>query len=253
MKRRIFLQAAACSLARLYTQTPFASVKEPFKLVYFDDYPPFSYRDSENRMRGIFIDVLTEAIEQKMGIPVVHAGYPWKRAQQYVREGKADAFCTVPSDQRRAYTIISKDPVIVSPYRIITRKDHPKLAQMNAARKYTDLEGLTFGYYIGGGWTKRVIVPLGLNVEWTNRHESVYLMMAKGRNDLTLTSSHVSRAHISNLNLGSQLIELPHVFDSISYNLCIGKHSQYASIMPEFEQIIDDMRKTGRLEQIMGL
>jgi hypothetical protein len=42
------------------------------------------------------------------------------------------------------------------------------------------------------------------------------------------------------------------VFDSISYNLCIGKRSQYASIMPEFEQVMDEMRKTGRLEEIMG-
>ncbi|MCP4023872.1 MAG: transporter substrate-binding domain-containing protein, partial [Desulfobacteraceae bacterium] len=87
-----------------------AFAQKPIKIVYFENFAPFSWKEN-NQMHGILIDVLTEAIQERIKIGLLHEGYPWARAQSMVRTGKADAFVTVPTPERRAYTEISSEPV----------------------------------------------------------------------------------------------------------------------------------------------
>ncbi|MCP4143621.1 MAG: hypothetical protein GY755_25600 [Chloroflexi bacterium] len=49
--------------------------KEEMKVVYFSDYPPFSWEVNE-QMHGILIDVLNEALKNRMKIPLTHEGFP---------------------------------------------------------------------------------------------------------------------------------------------------------------------------------
>lgn len=46
---------------------------EPMKIVYFQDYPPFSWSQN-NQMQGILIDVLDEALKNRMDIELSHKG-----------------------------------------------------------------------------------------------------------------------------------------------------------------------------------
>jgi polar amino acid transport system substrate-binding protein len=71
-----------------------AMAQPAFKLVYFNNFAQFSWETNE-KMQGILIDVLTEAIQNRMGIAVSHKGYPWKRAQLLAKNNHADAFVGV--------------------------------------------------------------------------------------------------------------------------------------------------------------
>ena len=108
--------AITCSL---FFSTPLFA-QDAMKLVYYNDFAPFSWEDSEKQMHGILIDVMNEAIEKQMGIDVSHKGYQWAKAQKTVRDGEADAFITIPTPARREYTQISSEPVIVGKVAIFT-------------------------------------------------------------------------------------------------------------------------------------
>jgi polar amino acid transport system substrate-binding protein len=75
------------------------------KLNYFR-YPPLSW-EVNGKVRGILVDVLNEALQNRMGIKVTHHEFPWKRAQLMVRYGNADRFTTAPTPERREYTDVS--------------------------------------------------------------------------------------------------------------------------------------------------
>ncbi len=61
---RIVLLLLAFSLLLINTEP--AGSADRFTIVYFDDYRPFSWCDENDRMRGLLVDIITEAIEKRM-------------------------------------------------------------------------------------------------------------------------------------------------------------------------------------------
>lgn len=83
----------------------------PMHFVYYDNYKPRSWL-SDGKMRGILIDIINEAAHKRSGIDIIQEGFPWKRAQLMVQNGMADAFITLPTPERSAYTLVSRESVI---------------------------------------------------------------------------------------------------------------------------------------------
>jgi polar amino acid transport system substrate-binding protein len=218
------------------------------QLVYFNDYAPFSWENEQKEMEGILIDVLTEAIQGRLGIQVEHKGYPWKRAQELVKQGKADAFCTVPTEERRTYTDVSAEPVILATFTVFTSADHPDLEKMKTIEAIADLNVYKLGHFRGAGWAKTNLE--GMDVMWATTLEAVLGNLAKGRFDIHPGASQVVRFTIKQMELTDQITEIPAVLDSRSFNLCIGKQSDFAGILPEFDKALQAMKVDGTLQQI---
>ncbi len=108
MKRRHLLAAGSAFIAAPFIVRS-ALANAPLKIVYFNDFAPFSFGDSA-QVQGIYPDLLTEVLANSLSIPVNHAAYPWSRAQQLVQSGEADAFFTTPTDARKAYATFAGDP-----------------------------------------------------------------------------------------------------------------------------------------------
>lgn len=222
------------------------------KIVYFEDYRPFSFIDDGGRTRGIFVDVLDEVLERRMGIPLAHEAMPWARAQLLVKTGAADAFCTLPTSERRMYVVPSAEPLLRSEYRIFTRVDHPSLGAMAGAETYRDLLGFKFCYYRGSDWARTVLEPIGISIEWVGTHKQVFWMIAEGRVDLTIASEEVAAQHIADLGLRDRFKMLPRAFDVQGYHLCVGKDSPWAFVLPRFEEEMARVRADGTLERILA-
>ena len=223
---------------------------DEMKLVYFHNYPPFSWENKNHEMEGILIDVLNEALRVRMGIPVIHAGYPWKRAQKYVRQGTADAFCTVPTSERRKYTEISTEPVIMPVFTLFAMAKNPRIEEIRTVRTIKGLKNFSLGHFLGAGWAKKNLA--GLNVDWGSTLESTLKKLAHGRFDIHPGVSQVVRFEIGRLGLKDDIIEMPNVIDRKSFNLCVGKKSPYANILPRFDEMLRKMRKNGVLKKIYG-
>ena len=223
--------------------------KEPMKFAYFSDYKPYSWKADNGKMHGIIIDILDECLHNRMGIDITHTGYPWARAQLFVKVGSADAFVTIPTPERKTYTIISSEPVITGKATIFTYVNNPKIKKLSAVQSFSDLKPFKQIQYIGNGWAKKNFK--GMNVRWVPTLTDVLDRLVTGNYDYFADSTWVVGYNIRALGYQNRIVELEDVVLSReSFYLCISKKSLFIKIIPGFDKAIRGMRKDGTLEKI---
>lgn len=226
-----------------------SSAQDTMKIVYFNNFPPFSWEDNQNRlMKGILIDVLNEAIQNHMGIRLSHKGYPWLRAQKMVESGQADAFVTIATLQRRKYTEISREAVLTRQATLFAQKGHDKMEEFRKIETLSDLKGFKLLDYIGNGWAEKNLS--GFKRDMSSTLDSVFKKLAHGRGELTVQNSQVSNYTIKELGLTDKIVEIQTVLASDTFHLCIGKKSPYVNILADFDETIRKMQKSGILQTI---
>ncbi len=224
-----------------------AYAQDTMRMVYFENFPPFSWRE-DDQMQGILIDVVNEAIQVRMGIPVSHVGYPWARAQKMVRDGEADAFVTIPTLERKEYTQVSSEPVIITKVTLFTNVNHERMEEFKNIKVIPDLKSFMLVDYTGNGWAHENLA--GFNVDWSSHMDNVLHKLAHNRGDLFVQVSQVTHYTIKRLGLEDIIVEIPTVLDSATFNLCIGHNSPFIDIIPNFDEIMSDMRNDGKLQEI---
>lgn len=246
-RRSLLIRAASlCGVSQFGAfAARMAQAAEPMRITHYDGIPPFSWADDKHTMRGLFIDVLDEALRRRLGIELIHLGFPWVRAQKLVKDGEADAFCTVPTPERRSYTVISEEPVMTVTYRMFAQRGNPVVDKLKAVKSIDDLKGFVVAAYIGAGWAKEKLA--GVKIDWAPNPDSLLRKLASGRADVHVSASEIEHKRIKALGLEDKLIELPQILDTQTYNLCIRKDSSYAAIMPKFDRTLRQMRDDGSL------
>ncbi len=219
---------------------------EPMKIVYYDSYPPRSWQE-DGQMKGILIDIITEALQNRMGIKLVHEGYPWARAQAMVEAGQADAFITVPTPKRRIYTEVSTEPVIKLELFISTQVDNPKLAQLKTIKTIAELKPYRIVDYYGNGFLEQKLK--GFNVERVPGIDAVYPFLAAGKAEVLLLSGGRINS-IKKMGYQNKIVVLPQPIYSMSFNLCISKKSPYKNILTDFDLVIRQMATDGFIQKV---
>jgi polar amino acid transport system substrate-binding protein len=220
---------------------------EPMKLVYYDNYAPRSY-SSEGKMVGIIIEIIDEAIKNRLGIAVTHEGYPWARAQEMVKRGYADAFVTVPTTERKEYTFVSKEPIFKFETFIATRANHPQLDQLRTVTSTQGLKNFKIVDYLGNGWAKNVLKDF--KVYWLPGYKAIFPFLVQGKADVIILSK-VGIHSISELGYQNEIIVLPQAVTSIGFSLCINKTSKFKGILEVFDEEIRKMRQEGVITEII--
>ncbi len=243
LARFMLIQLACCTLA-----VSAAERSGAIKVVYFQDYPPFS-SGAGDQVQGAFVDIMQEALVKRMKQPLIHAGYPWERAQYMVKQGDADAFVTVHNPDRQRYTEASSEILYSDEIRFYVRKNHP---DFNKIKTFTRLEQwipYRIGSYIGAGWTKTSLS--GFNITYFPLSESLYRSVAEGIVDASPEVAGHARPYILKQGLKDKIAEVPHSFDTLRYRLCIRKGSNFVKLLPEFDKTLKAMRHDGSLAEIL--
>lgn len=225
-----------------------ALAEAPVRLVFATELPPLSFEEA-GRVGGILIDVAREVFTKRLGQPVDAALYPWERAQQMVRSGKADGFITIATAERAVFTDCGHIPVLRAPLHPIVRRDHPRRAEIEAARTLADLRRFNVISYFGNGWAKQNLA--GFDVFYAADFQGSLRGLAQGRGDLGLVTTIAGPYHLRELDLEDKLIILPMVVDTFEYVLCLRKDSPHVAQLPEFERVLDVMRTDGGYAQIL--
>ena len=223
-----------------------ATAADPMHFVYYDSYRPRSW-DDNGKMHGILVDIIDEAIGKRLGIPVTHTGYPWKRAQLMVREGAADAFVTMPTQERRTYTVIGEEPVIKFALRIVTRKNHQQAKEMASITSVEQLRDYKVADYLGNGWAKRNLKEV--NVQWLTKSDKIFPFLIDERADIIVASKRTIY-EMKRLGYDSQLKVLSNKLSSVSFHMCVGKNSPYKDRLNDFDYIIREMHEDGTIDRI---
>ena len=212
-------------------------------------FEPFVWSE-DDASKGIYVDVLTEALQDRLGIPVRFIYYPWKRAQLLVENGRYDGFVTLVTPARLEYTDACRVPVVVATMGIFTYANHPRFKEMETIRAVPDLAGYRLTTYLGHGWAKKHLD--GYNVDYSGVDvKSVLRMIAAQRGDLTVEPVEVVLYNLKTLGLKNKVVQVPGVFfGRLEFKLMIGKQSPYNDIIPKVDRALTDMGKDGSLQAI---
>lgn len=207
-------------------------------MVYFSDFAPFSQSNGREGVDGLFVTAAQSMLHDRLGLEVVHHGFPWARAQAMVREGEADGFITVPTPERLAYVQTTAKPVFDFPMSIIAAADGPRLAELRQVRTLSDLKSFRVGHYIGSGWADANLRPLGLDIQWAADLTGAMRLVANGRVDAVVDNAISLRYRVDLPEFQGKLAELPNILATQPYHLCIGKTSPFAELMPRIDGLM---------------
>jgi len=224
------------------------SFAEPMKFAYYDSYAPRSYVEN-GKMKGIIIDIVDEAIKNRMHIDVVHSGYPWKRAQLLVEKGVADAFVTVPTSERAKYTFISKEPLFKFETFVAVMKGNPNIDALRKVKSINELKEYKLVDYYGNGWAQ--IVLKDHKVYWLPGYEDIFKFLSQGKADAIIVSRKSFKT-IKELGYEDKIEVFKNPLTSVDFHLCISKKSSYAHILQSFDVVIKKMREEGVVDNIMN-
>ncbi|HDZ9132679.1 TPA: transporter substrate-binding domain-containing protein [Vibrio cholerae] len=225
--------------------------KETFNIVYYDSFPPYSYKNSSGQMEGILVDIATEVLEKNMGLTVSHQGYPWERAQRMVFNGQADAFISVLTPERLEYVNAAAVPVVIGPITLFTYRNHPNKQQLEKISGIEDLKAYTILDYVGNGWGQSHFPQDSYTRILKSDLSSALIMLAKKRGDVVATDRIVADYLLSKYDIRSLVEEIPITLATVSFSLCISKLSPFTHISEEFSEQMLTFRSQGRDKNIL--
>lgn len=202
--------------------------------------------------KGLFIEIVEEIFAKELGYSLVVEQYPWKRAQQNVKEGIADITVSIPTADRLQYALMSEKPVLKMYLHVYTYTGHPKLEQIRKIKKVQDIIDLKLKPVtnLGNGWHKENIEDAGVTTIYVPNDESIVQFLALKRADIMIDAPLFMNHLIEQHKLGSKIVRTDVLFGPINFHLLVSKNSRYAHLMPLIDKTIDRLAQKGRLEEM---
>ena len=214
-------------------------------------FEPFIWSE-DGTSRGIYVDVLTEAFEKRMGITVSFKNLPWKRAQAGVRQGVYDGFVSLETPERNEYSVACQIPVAEANMGLATYVGHPRLQEMKTIDKIADLKDYQLITYLGHGWAKRYLTDFSIQFSG-NDLATVLEMLARHRGDITVEPVEIVNYNIHKLDLKDRILVVPGVqLSTLEFKLLVGKMSRFVDQLPRLESVLLAMKEDGTFDEILN-
>lgn len=222
---------------------------QPFRMAYIEGYPPLSWtRDGEPT--GITLTILSEALGRRMGLEVRHTLYPWKRAQELVREGREDALITQPTPARREYAEIGTERIMSINYTLYVDRSNQNFDALRAVRRLDDLRPFVLGQLRGSQWAERNLE--GFRVQWVTSIDQNLKKLAAGRIDGFIGNAYVTPITITRLGLQENIVEIREaLLREIPYHLVLSKRSPHLGRLARFDEVVREMKADGTIDAII--
>lgn len=232
-----------------YVSTSIATAEQaPLKFAT-SGYQPYAWQE-DGEDKGIYFEILQEALTKRMGIAFTVETLPWKRCQEYVRSGEVDAIATISTPERLDYSEASKELLSRPSAVLFTRANHPKLEEIKKIQTFEDLKAWRALDYLGDSWGESNLDKRGITVDWAPEISMVFKKLDAGRGDVFIALREPTLLQIQEAGLQNKIIDLPIVFDHSEMRLLISKKSAYLSILPKFDEVMRQMREDGTLQML---
>ncbi|MGD9200267.1 MAG: transporter substrate-binding domain-containing protein [Chitinispirillia bacterium] len=227
-----------------YSQT------KTFRLAH-DDYKPYHWLDKNNRSVGIFIDICEEVFK-KLGCDVVCTQYPWARAQKEVNEGVDDAYISTPTPIRLKHIVPVEESFVVMDKTLFTYVGHPKIEGLKKIQKLSELKDYKILDYLGNGWAKKTLIDeMGFKIDFAPTVDNVLQKLTARRGDVFIEDPKLVHFNAKMLGLSSKIVELPAVFESTNFNLCVSKKSEFKKEIQKISDVLREIKKDGTFDKIL--
>ncbi len=233
----------------------FTSAEEkPFSVAFNESWPPFSFRDENNQMSGILVDIVQEVFATKLKVPVEFYGYPWKRVQHNVEIGVHDALVTTATKKRLTYSIKSEESVYALEEKAFINRHsrHKDKLSSLTLDNITELKNYKVCDMIGNGWADAFYGRYNIEFKRFKDINLCFRNIAFERYDIAI---HVSAAGLTQLKkeaLSGKVEMLPMVFDEVPFPLLVSKKSEHLDILPKFDEAIRAFKAEGGIQRIVN-
>lgn len=109
---------------------------KPISVVMDDNYPPYSFRDSQGALQGISLDQW-ELFEHKTGIHVTITGMTWNKAVESMTRGEFDVIDTISYSADRTKLFDYTEPYATLEVPIFFRKNISGITDVNSLKGFT--------------------------------------------------------------------------------------------------------------------
>jgi polar amino acid transport system substrate-binding protein len=226
-----------------------SAAQTPLRLAFNHNWPPYSAQDDQDRPSGIFFDIVDEAFNRRMGIPLKAIGLPWARAQAYVLDGEVDGLITVPTGERLEYLVASDSvfTIFLNVYVDRASPNHAALAEVRDVAGLAPFEACEiYGNQSAIARYRRLHID---NVRFVSTYQQCFQMLSRQRTDFVVVPPALAARQIVELGLAASIVELPLKIPA-NHHLLLRKDSPYADALPEFNRVIRTMREEGIIEAI---
>lgn len=219
-----------------------------------EEWHPFRYTEpAEKTSTGIFPDMLKLIFEQELDLQVTYKLRPWKRAQREVKMGSADFLLTIPTKERREYSVVTDYPLFQLYFNLFVYSNHPKLEKIKKIKSIDDIKALDLLLVStsGNGWYKSNVAKKGIRTEIVKRDKHAAQFVASKRADGMIDVSLSMSPTIEAAGL-SDLIELTEVtFGPIDFYIMLSKKSPYTALIAQINQAINKLHNNGEFNQVI--
>jgi polar amino acid transport system substrate-binding protein len=200
LARRTLIGAGAASLGLGVAGS--GQAMDDLRIAYFKDFAPVSYLDS-GAMKGVLIDIFDDVIARRLAVPLHHDGLPWVRAQDQVRDGGEDAFCTTRTEARVEYANFGTEPVVSLRYVVFYAKANPRAEEIRKITSIGDLGRFSQGDFLGNGFAE--VTFKSLKIDWASSLELVFNKLLANRNDISVSADLVGKWTARKIGMTDQL------------------------------------------------
>lgn len=246
MLSRILIAILLCT-GSIYAQASEQSVV----ISYNSDWPPYSFGSGAS-VKGVLPDLMEELIHKRLGIDVVHEGQPWRRAQNLVKQGQADAMITFASDDRLTYSTSSENIVYSLQQRPVVRKEGLTAKALMDDQAVSALNDQRVCMMIGDGWTEAFYKQHQINADKVRNTQACLRMIASDRADVFIHPAAAVNANMRETDTSDVLVHLPIVYAEMQFSLLLSKQSGYKDdFIEKFDALVNEMKASGEYDLLI--
>ncbi|MEH6650348.1 MAG: transporter substrate-binding domain-containing protein [Motiliproteus sp.] len=222
---------------------------EPLKLVAFQ-YPPLVYQQ-DGEIIGVAAE-LVRAVFNELGVQIEIEMLPWARSLQYLQSGQADGVFTIfKNPHRQTFLLYPDEPLIEQTISLYTFRDKP----INFSGKLSDLAPYRMGLTRAVSYGKRfdaAIEETLTNLTVVNDEEAKFMLLAKGRVDVVVSSVGIADFYIDKLQLANRISRVPTEIQRVPSYVAFAKTPDNQLRVERFEQALRQLKLSGRYDQIVN-
>lgn len=219
----------------------------PKIIVGVDNYPPYTYEDTDGKPTGIDMDLATEAFH-RMGYQAIFEYINWEDKKALVDEGKIDCIWSSFTMDGRENDYNWAGPYMVSRQVVAVNKSSGiyKLADLEgkkiAVQSTTKPEGILRQH------TDARIPDIGEVISLQNR-ELLYPFMSKGYVEAVAAHETAILQYMKDYDVEYRILEEPLM--TVGIGVAFSKNDE-RGLDKELTDIFQEMRKDGTAEKIIG-
>ncbi len=212
-------------------------------------FPPLEYATDDGKAGGIAVEIVTNVM-QTLGHDVTITVYPWTRALKMVRTGNADAiFTAYKNADREKFLDFSRQvlfPQVVYFYK--NRRSAVNFTGDLASVKSKRI-GVVSTISYGANFDQ---YKSNFILDKAHRLEHNFQKLLLNRVDLVPSNVYVAEYTLQRMDLGNQIVRLPHKIESVPSYIAFSKFRNLENLRDQFDGQLAVMKSNGAYARIIG-